>query len=90
MKTPDTKIVREVFGIVLRRKRNEQELSQEELAHRAGMTMRYISLLECNKRQPTISTIYALCTALNISMSDFMEEVESNMRKKTKKVKKVR
>ncbi len=79
METPETDRLREVFGEVLRAKRKEQKLSQEELAGRAGIAMRYVSLLECNKRQPTISTLYVLSQALGISMSEFVSEIEQRL-----------
>jgi len=76
METPESNRVREAFGAVLRRIRKERGYSQEELAHRAGIAMRYVSLLERNQRQPTISTVYLLCTALEISMTEFVSEIE--------------
>lgn len=79
MESENTDVIREIFGKVLRQKRKEQNWSQEELAHRAGIAMRYVSLLECNKRQPTISTLYALSQALGISMAEFMSEIEKRL-----------
>ena len=79
METPETDRLREVFGEVLRARRKAQKLSQEELAGRAGIAMRYISLLECNKRQPTISTLYLLSGALGISMTDFVSDIERHL-----------
>ena len=79
METSETDKLREVFGEILRAKRLEQKLSQEELAGRAGIAMRYVSLLECNKRQPTISTLYVLSKALGISMTDFVSEIERQL-----------
>lgn len=76
---PDTDIIREQFARLLRMKRHALDLSQEELGHRAGLAMRYISLLECNKRQPTISTLFALSHALEIPLSDFIREVEDGL-----------
>ena len=84
MEKADTEIVREIFGKVLRQKRKEKGWSQEELAGRAGIAMRFVSLLECNKRQPSISTIYLLCNAFGISMSDFMMLIEFEMSEKLK------
>ena len=79
METSETDRLREVFGEILRAKRKEQKLSQEELAGRAGIAMRYVSLLECNKRQPTISTLYVLSRALGISMAEFVSEIEQKI-----------
>ena len=72
-----TQKIREHFATTLRRKRNEAGLSQEELGFRSGLAMRFISMLETNNRQPTISTIAALCDGLGVSMSAFMAEVEA-------------
>ena len=71
--------VRKSFSEVLRKKRLALNLSQEKLADKSGLSMRSISLLENNKRQPSISTIYALSTALEISMSAFLKDVEHHL-----------
>ena len=42
-------------------------------------------LLECNKRQPSISTIYLLCNAFGVSMSNFMKLIEFEMSEKLKR-----
>lgn len=72
---------RQAFATVLRRRRNAKAWSQEELAHEAGIAMRYVSLLETNKRQPTISTIFALAGALRVPASSLIEEVETELQK---------
>jgi len=80
MEILDTDKIREAFAKILRMKRHELGLSQEELADRAGLTMRYISLLECNKRQPTISTLFQLSYGLKYPVSKMMGEVETTVR----------
>ena len=79
MENAETEAVKEAFGKVLRVKRKALGLSQEELAARAGIAMRYVSLLECNQRQPTISTLYLLSQGLEISMAEFVSEIEAGM-----------
>jgi len=79
MKNPDIDKIREQFARILRQRRHELGFSQEELGYRAGVTMRYISLLECNKRQPTISTLFSLSHALNIPLSKLIAEVEATL-----------
>ena len=76
MEQHDQSPIRIAFATVLRRKRNERGLSQEELGFRAGITMRYVSLLETGKRQPTITSLENLCNALEISMSEFVGLME--------------
>lgn len=64
------------FGKVLRDLRTESKLSQEKLAELAGYDRTYISLLERGLRQPTITTVFDLSKALNISPSSFIKAVE--------------
>jgi len=69
----------EVFGKVLRELREENQLSQEKLAEYCELDRTYISLLERGLRQPTITTIFKLSKALNISPSLLIEKVETNL-----------
>ncbi len=61
---------------VLRRHRLVAGLSQEELAHRAGRSMRYISLLESCKHQPSLNTLKGLSDGLGLTLSQLITEVE--------------
>ncbi len=64
------------FGMVLQKLRKEANLSQEKLAELAGYDRTYISLLERGLRQPTITTLFDLSKALNISASSLVKSVE--------------
>lgn len=75
MTEPDTTILN-AFAKVLRDRRTLAGLSQEELAHRAGLSMRYVSLLESRKHQPSLGTLSALAKSLGISLSELIQEVE--------------
>ena len=66
----------DAFSLVLRRRRLACGLSQEELAHRAGVSMRYVSLLEGRRHQPTLSTINGLCRGLDLTMKELIGDVE--------------
>lgn len=65
------------YATVLRKRRRELGLSQEELAHRAGISMRYVSLLEGNKFYPTIITMQSLALALGLKLSEMLTEAEN-------------
>lgn len=67
----------DAFAKVLRQQRVAQGLSQEELAHRAGVSMRYVSLLESRHHQPSLATIRGLCVGLDISMAQFVGSIEA-------------
>lgn len=67
----------EVFGKVLRELREANHISQEKLAEYCELDRTYISLLERGLRQPTITTIFKLAKALNISASKLIQKVEN-------------
>lgn len=46
--------------------RSRRGFSQAELAQRAGCSVSYLSLLENNQRDPTLSTIEKIAIALNV------------------------
>lgn len=75
-KDNDQKLL-EAFSRVLRTTRTQAGISQEELAHRAGKSIRYISLLEGQKHQPSLATLQRICIGLGISMAEFVAEIES-------------
>ncbi|MGU1062629.1 helix-turn-helix domain-containing protein [Pseudomonas aeruginosa] len=66
--------------MVLRRRRKEAGLTQEELAEGAEIQRNYVSLLERGEYQPTIGVIFALAVALGCSPSAFIAEVEATMK----------
>lgn len=68
--------LRQAFAKVIKEIRLEQGLSQEKLAEKAGLSMRSIYLIECEKLQPTISTIESLAEALGIKVSDLILRAE--------------
>lgn len=67
-----------VFGEVLKRLRIERKLSQAQLGKRSGVDQTYISFLERGLRQPTLPTLYGLCGALDITLSELINELEDN------------
>lgn len=69
----------QTFGIVLRELRVQNKLSQEKLAELCDLDRTYISLLERGLRQPTISTIFVVASALQIKPSEFISLVESKL-----------
>lgn len=67
------------LALVLRERRKGMGLSQEELAHRAGLSMRYVSLLESCRHQPTLSTLRGLSAGLGLSLPALLAEVEARL-----------
>lgn len=65
------------FGIVLRELRKQRGLSQEVLAHDAGMERNYISLLELGRNSASVKMIFKVAPALGITVTEFMSMVEA-------------
>lgn len=61
--------IREVFALNLRRARNEAQLSQEELAYRAGIDRTYVSALERGIYAASIDVVDQVATALGVEPS---------------------
>jgi len=68
------------FGRVLRRLRLAAGFTQEQLGQEAGLQRNYVSLMERGVNQPTVTTIFKLAAALNISASEMIAEVEKSCR----------
>ena len=69
-----------IFGCVLAEQRKKKtKLSQEDLALECGLDRTYISLLERGQRQPSLKSLFAICSALKISPSEMLSIVEKRM-----------
>lgn len=66
----DNKLIRD-----LRQRRN---LTLQELAQRAGLSVSYLSEVERGKKQPSLETIEKLSTALNISKEGLISQDTKN------------
>jgi transcriptional regulator with XRE-family HTH domain len=65
-----------VFGQVLREVRESRNISQEELAARAGYHRTYIGQLERGEKSPSLRTIFNLSSALEVNPSVLVRGVE--------------
>ena len=55
-----------MFGELLKQARLKAEMTQEDLAARAALTREYVSLLERDKRNPTIEVFIRLVRAVGL------------------------
>jgi len=66
-----TRAAQEDLGALLRRYRGRQQLTQEQLAERAGLSVGAISRLERGvRRSPRVQTLYLLGGALRLSRAE--------------------
>lgn len=68
--------IREVLARNLRRYRAERGLSQEELAHRAGIDRTYISSLERQQYGASIDVVESLATVLDVAPYDLLRPAD--------------
>lgn len=70
------------FGIALKKFRNDAGISQDALAKYCKLDRTFISLLERGERQPTISTLYKVAAALDITVQQLLTQVDSQIGKR--------
>lgn len=66
----------DAFSRVLQKRRRKSGFSQEELAHLAGLSTSYVSLLETQKRQPTLSVLVVVAKALDLTFVELANDIE--------------
>lgn len=66
----------ESFRQTIREYRGKSGKSQDTLAKESELDRTYISLIERGKRQPTLSTLVKLSTALNVPLSELIIATE--------------
>ena len=54
-------------------------MPQEELAHACGFDRTYMSLLERAKRQPSLTTVFALAEQLNVGPEEIVSETKQRL-----------
>lgn len=60
--------ITESLGLALRQCREQLRISQEELAHRAGLDRTYISGIERGRRNPSLLTIERMAKTLGVEV----------------------
>jgi transcriptional regulator with XRE-family HTH domain len=68
-----------VLGQEIRKARLKVGLTQEALAAKARLTREYVSLLELNKRMPTLPVFVRLCKSMGLSAPDFLSKIEASL-----------
>jgi transcriptional regulator with XRE-family HTH domain len=64
------------FGLRLKAKRNVLGVSQEELADRSDLHRTYVSQLERGLKSPSLSTLYALASALKVDVTELVRDLQ--------------
>lgn len=67
------------FGRVIRQRRIDIGLTQEQLGFDADLRRTYISIIELGQQQPSLSSIFKLAWALRILPSQLLGLVEKEL-----------
>lgn len=70
----DPKTASRAFGKRMRHLRQGKGLTQDALAHRAGLHSSIVARLERGAREPRLTTMMAVAQGLEISLSELLEE----------------
>lgn len=70
------KTILKKFGQAVRRERRKKRLSQEEFAVIADLDRSYMGAIERGEQNPSLWTIARLANALDIAISDLMEDLD--------------
>ena len=76
-----TRLAREqaIFLALLREVRQEAGLRQRDLAERIGVPQSFVSKCESGERRLDIVELRALCVALGMPLSDFVDRLEKKI-----------
>jgi transcriptional regulator with XRE-family HTH domain len=67
------------FGQVIRELRHQAGLTQEALSFACGRHRTYVSLIERGKNAPSITTVWMLADALDVTPSEILRRVENRI-----------
>jgi DNA-binding response OmpR family regulator len=68
--------LRESLGAVIRDKRKTAKLTLQQMSDRTGVSLGYLSQIELGKNSASIETLYRICLALSMKMSDLFTAIQ--------------
>ena len=66
----------DTFAANMRRVREQHGLSQERLAHAAGLNMTHVAKIERSEREPGVRTVSKLTIALGVSAAELFDGLD--------------
>lgn len=67
--------LKEVMAVNLRRIRHDKNMTQEDLAHRAGLSARYIGAIERADKSASVTVLGRIASALGVDASTLIERL---------------
>ena len=72
--------LKEVFGMTIRKLREDQKLSQQEVADYSEMDRTYLSDLERGLYYPSLLIVYKLSEVLKIKPHELIEKIDRQLK----------
>ena len=72
-------LLRSAIGRVLRRIRQAQGRTLQDVARVAGVSMPYLSEVERGRKEVSSEILAAICAALGIALPDLLDEVRAEL-----------
>jgi transcriptional regulator with XRE-family HTH domain len=66
----------EALGLVLKERRQELGMTQEDVAGEADLDRPFVTLIEAARKQPTVSVFWKLAMALQLGPGEFASRVD--------------
>ncbi len=66
------------FGRILKAQRKAKKMTLAQLSQTTGLSPAYLSLLERNMNNPTVENLNRVCTALDLTLGDLIEEASAS------------
>lgn len=66
--------LKEIMAVNMRRLRHDQNVTQEELAARSGLSMRYVGSIERARVSASVSVLGRIAKALNVDPCELIRE----------------
>ncbi|HUR53323.1 MAG TPA: helix-turn-helix domain-containing protein, partial [Gemmataceae bacterium] len=70
--------LRESLGNAIRERRKALGLTLSNMSDRTGVSLGYLSQIELGKNSASIETLYRICLALGMKMSELFQSVQRN------------
>lgn len=67
------------FGRTLRKARRDRDLSQEALAHEAGLSAKHVGEIERANKDPRLTTILRLATAMDMRSGELFDQFDERL-----------
>ena len=66
-----------MLGESLRNARINAGMTQEDVADRASVDRTYVSMLEHDKKSPTVDVLLRICEAMGVRASEIIAQIEA-------------